>query len=212
MKKEEMVKFITETAGTDPEDYEGMNIAEVSKHYRAAKQAVEQHEKSAPIIQRPDMGKRDNLEEEFEVGKVTVGERTVPVSWIVGYKGPEVHPVTGAHQLLVKNPATGTNTIVTFEVRDEVIHGVPIAVIEDWRVRAQVLYYPHNIVVNPTLGQQVTRVHARKHYYCPLDVNPDKRVVERMANYIRGTLAPTDETDQLQKAIAAHLIPESGGL
>ncbi len=212
MKKPDMVEFIIKHTDSPEEDLEGMNIAELSKMVKQVRIAVKEHEEAQPTpsIVTPTIVPAGDIRSEIDEGTVMVGDRKVPVSAIVAYKGDDVHPKTGAHQIVVRHPDKDSNTMVTFEKRDKIFKGLPVAVVEDWRIRAQVLFDAHKFVINPTLGQQHVRVNPRPGYITPLDVNPNRGMIERMANYLRGTVSVADESDHLAQAVASQIFPDGG--
>ena len=215
MKKEEMVDFLVDQTKSPREDFDAMNIAELSSMMKQVKMAVKEHEENQhagistirPGEEKPPEVSTDGLRAKIDAGKVKVGKNYFPASAIVAYKGRDVHPRTGAHQMLVQNPERDGTTIVTFEHRKDVFEGYPVAIVPDWRVRAQVLLKTETIVINLTKGIQQTRVHRRSDYVTPLDLTPDKGLVERMASYMRGLVSVADENEQLAASIANELIP-----
>lgn len=215
--KDGKIEFLVQHIGEDMrEELEAMNIAELSKQVKAIKQAVarqqEQHA-AHPGLVRPggDPVEFESLRGNLQVGQVELEDgSTVAIDEIIAYRGRDLHPATGAHQIAIINPKNDFPGIVTFEKRPKLFEREPVAIVRDWRVKAQVLYVPQVVVTNPTLGTQTVRAHARGDYYLPLDVSPDKQMVSRMVDYVKGTINIVDEEEELARKIAGELIPEAG--
>ena len=208
--KAEMVEFLVQHHDVDPEQFENMNIAQLSSKVKEAKEAIKAFEEAqavSPIIRPGEGGSGESLRGKIEVGKVDLGNGvSVAVDEVLAYRGRDVHKVSGAHQVTIVNPKTYGPGIVTFEKRPNVWEKEPVAIVRDWRIRAQVLFYPNVRVLNPTLGTQEVSVHARPDYYLPLDLRPDQQMTQKMANYVKGQLGEKDETERLTQAIAADLL------
>lgn len=209
--KKEKIEYLAKVMDVDPSNFEHMNIAELSAQVRAYQDEQRKHaeaEAASPII-RPDereMGLGPSIRD-GDAGDRRVkldDENDCAVDEIVAYKGTDTHRITKAHQTTIVNPNTGHPGIVTFEVRPEIWKDHPVAIVRDWRVRAQVLFQAQVVVTNPTLGHQQVRVLPKPDYFIPLDMHPNKAAIERMANYVRGQLQVEDETERLTKAVLGN--------
>jgi hypothetical protein len=213
--KVEKVAWLAEIQGVDPSEFEHLSIAELSKMVKDQQQLIKDHEEAeaiSPIIRPGEQIGPSIRDSATEVGKVKLGKDAegkdifCSVDQIVAYKGKDINKISGAHQTTVINPKNGRPGMVTFEKRPNVWEQNPIAIVRDWRIMAQVLFKAQVVITNPTLGHQNVRVLSRDDYFLPLDLKPNRQAVERMANYVRGSLMEVDETERLTQSIAANLI------
>lgn len=217
------VEFLAQHLGEEARaELEELNIAELSGQVKQVQQAIKQQleqQAAHPGLIRPgqDPMEFDSLRGNIQVGRVEIEDgTTVAIDEIVAYRGRDLHPATGAHQLSIINPRTGLPGIVVFEKKLKVFERDPVAIVRDWRTRAQALFVPMVRVTNPTLGTQTIVALSRNdgEYYLPFDVVPDRQMIRRMTDYVKGQINIVDEEEQLASKIAAELIPEaepSGG-
>lgn len=216
LSKEDIINYLVEKTDAPREDFESMNIAQLTKmrrDVRLAEKAAGPEGAGRPIV-TPDgtTFEESQARSGVDKGMVKVGDRKVPVEAVVAYKGREVHPKRRDHQVVVYNPKTGINNlVVNFEMRPSIFKGLPVAIVEDWRARAHVLFRVSKVRVNLTQGTEQVRVHPKPDYVTPLDVNPDRAMVERMASYLRGSVTTTDENELLAQSIANTVFPGDGG-
>lgn len=217
--KEGKIEFLIQHMGEEARaELQDLNIAELSGQVKQVQQAVKhqlEQQAAHPGLVRPgsDPAEFESLRGNIQVGRVEIDDgSTVAIDEIIAYKGVDLHPASGAHQLSIVNPKTGLPGIVVFEKRKKIFERDPVAIIRDWRVRAQVLFVPMTKVTNPTLGTQTITALSRNNgaYYLPFDMDPDRKMIRRMSDYVKNEINVSDEEDQLASKIAADLLPETG--
>lgn len=211
--KEDLKAFIVEHTGIpDTMDLDVMTYKELQEMAKGIKESLKQADvkpEPKPIIVKPGGdapgGERAiNLE-----GYVNVGGREVHSSCVVAYTGDDINKKGGFHSTVVDDPdRPGLNKNVVFNMMPELWKGAPVAIIDDWRLRANLLFRKFTQVTNMTRGTQVIRVARRKEYTTPLDLSPDKALISRMVAYVKGEPRELDEAEGFASSLAGTMLPD----